>query len=116
MSIATQLLGISFGVIFFVILGIAVARSGRKGANRSIGAVLNPLSHLIEPTKRQALAHVEQMEVAHDKEDDGEGNAPPEDEPEADLERQVRKQLTSPEAYLNKRGARGKEPDNGARV
>lgn len=79
-------------------------------------SALNPWEQAIDPRRKAAQAYVEQMENGHEQEADGQGDEPPEEAPEESMEQQIRRQMGSEKAYLKRRGARGKHPDNGAKV
>lgn len=119
MELLLGLLIAAVAIVGITALSIRIYRADRSDKSRALTSLaLDPfnLNQISNPTKVKAAAYIEQMQVSHDKEDEGEGDAPPEEEESDAFERAVRKQLTSADAYLRKRGARGKPPDNGARV
>lgn len=106
-------------VVGAVALSIRIYRADRSEKGRALSSLmLDPLSlnQIANPIKGKAATYIEEMKVSHDKEDESEGDAPPEAEASTPFERAVEQQMNTPEAYLKRRGARGKQPDNGARV
>lgn len=88
-----------------------------RGNGRGIAlSALDPWNQAVDARRRAAQVYVEQMQTGHDQKAESQGDGAPGAEPEDAFERAVRLQMTSPEAYLRRRGARGKQPYNGARV
>ncbi|HLO04904.1 MAG TPA: hypothetical protein VK191_17485 [Symbiobacteriaceae bacterium] len=117
-----MLLGLLIAIVALigvVALSIRIYRADRSAKGRTLtGLMLDPfsLNQISNPIKGKAAAYIEEMQVSHDKEDEGQGDAPPEDEESSAFERALEQQMESTEAFLRKRGARGKHPDNGVRV
>lgn len=106
-------------VVGITALSIRIYRADRSDKSRAVTSLmLDPfgLNQIANPSKGKAASYIEEMKVSHDKEDESEGDAPPEEEASDAFERTVQQQLESAEADLRRRGARGKPPDNGARV
>lgn len=100
-------------------LCIWLYRQGRSDKARAVSALLldpTGLGQVADPTRRKAAAYIEEMRLSHDREDESDGDLPPEAEEARSFERQVERQLNAPEAYLRRRGARGKPTENGARL
>lgn len=105
--------------IGIVALSIRVYRADRSAKGRALTSLmLDPfgLNQIANPSKAKAASYIEEMKVGHDREDESQGDEPPEEEASDAFERAVRQQMSSADAYLKRRGARGKPTDNGARV
>jgi hypothetical protein len=116
---STLLLILVFVAGFFLVTRWTDKRgwtSFRGNGRGMMMSALNPWEQAFDPRRKEAQAYVEQMETGHEQEADGQGDEPPEAEPEESMEQQIHRQMGSAEGYLKRRGARGKQPDSGARV